>query len=77
MRENIVYKICDDPIFGRRLVVLGRCGLPKGHLGKCAINVETRPETKQEELNLDLDLDLDELHDPCDMWKPGRDIPPV
>lgn len=75
MRENIVYEICDDPIFGRRMALVGRCGLPKGHSGQCAIKVETKHATKQEELNLDLDLDLDEPHDPCDMWKPGRDIP--
>lgn len=75
--EKIVFEICDEPIFGRRMVVLGRCGLPKGHPGKCAMNVQTKPLREQQVLDLDFDLDPPEPHDACDTWKPGRDIPPV
>lgn len=67
-QENIVTEKCDEPIFGRQLVVLGRCGLFKGHDGKHLSQVETKAETDRMSTR-QLDLDLGEA------WKPIRDLP--
>lgn len=61
---------------GRGFVPTGHCGLLKGHDGfpeNCAILVESKPQC--EEAQVPLDIDLTDERDPCDAWKPGRDIP--
>lgn len=76
LRSSIVAtdQKCGAAVWGKGSVLnrpLGHCSLPKGHEGKCMIQVETK---KIGEVQFELDLDLTDP-DPCDTWKPGRDIP--
>ncbi len=64
---------CDLPIFGKGkgLIVVGHCALPEGHMGQCAMLVETKKQEGDSSDDEQKEFDFTELYD---KWRPIRDI---